>query len=66
MANQRKESAVAFLEAAVVYYGKLEIRTERVVTGNGSCNRSKTFRAACSDTVRGRFLDSPVVTYLTP
>ena len=45
MANQRKESAVAFLEAAVAYYAKLGIRIERVMTDNGSCYRSKTFRA---------------------
>jgi hypothetical protein len=31
MANQRKESAVAFLEAAVAYYAKLGIRIERVM-----------------------------------
>ena len=42
MANQRKESAVAFLEAAVAYYAKLGIRIERVMTDNGSCYRSKT------------------------
>ncbi len=47
MANQRKESAVAFLEAAVAYYAKLGIRIERVMTDNGSCYRSTTFRAAC-------------------
>ena len=47
MANQRKESAVAFLEAAVAYYAKLGIRIERVMTDNGSCYRSKTFRSAC-------------------
>jgi transposase InsO family protein len=47
MANQRKESAVAFLEAAVAYYAKLAIRIERVMTDNGSCYRSTTFRAAC-------------------
>jgi transposase InsO family protein len=47
MANQRKESAVAFLEAAVAYYAKLGIRIERVMTDNGSCYRSKSFRAAC-------------------
>src|SRR5687767_6313838 len=47
MANQRKESAVAFLEAAVAHYAKLGIRIERVMTDNGSCYRSKTFRAAC-------------------
>jgi transposase InsO family protein len=47
MANQRKESAVAFLEAAGAYYAKLGIRIERVMPDNGSCYRSKTFRAAC-------------------
>ena len=47
MANQRKESAVAFLEAAVAYYAKLGIRVERVMTDNGSCYRSKMFGAAC-------------------
>jgi transposase InsO family protein len=47
MADQRKESAVAFLEAAVAYFAKLGIRSERVMTDNGSCYRSKTFRAAC-------------------
>jgi transposase InsO family protein len=47
MANQRKESAVAFLEAALAYYGSLGIRIERVMTDNGSCYRSRTFRAAC-------------------
>jgi transposase InsO family protein len=41
--NQRKESAVAFLEAAVAYFAKLGIRIERVMTDNGSCYRSKTF-----------------------
>jgi len=47
MANQRKESAVAFLEAALAYYGSLGIRIERVMTDNGSCYRSRMFRAAC-------------------
>jgi len=47
MANQRKKSAVAFLEAAVAYFAKLGVRIERVMTDNGSCYRSKTFRAAC-------------------
>jgi transposase InsO family protein len=45
--DQRKESAVAFLEAAVAYYAKLGIRIERVMTDNGSCYQSKMFRAAC-------------------
>jgi transposase InsO family protein len=47
MVDQRKESAVAFLQAAVAYYSKLGVRIERVMTDNGSCYRSKTFRAAC-------------------
>ena len=47
MPDQRKESAVAFLEAAVAYYASLGIAVERVMTDNGSCYRSKTFRAAC-------------------
>lgn len=47
MADQRKESAVAFLEAAIAYYAKLGVRVERVMTDNGSCYRSKMFRAAC-------------------
>jgi transposase InsO family protein len=46
-ANQRKESAIAFLEAAVAYSAKLGIPVERVVTDNGSCYRSKTFHAVC-------------------
>jgi transposase InsO family protein len=47
LADQRKESAVAFLEAAVAYFAKLGVRVERVMTDNGSCYRSKLFRAAC-------------------
>ena len=43
----RKESAVAFLEAAVAYFARLGVRVERVMTDNGSCYRSKMFRAAC-------------------
>jgi len=47
MTDQRKGSAVAFLEAAVAYFASLGIRSERVMTDNGSCYRSTTFRAAC-------------------
>jgi transposase InsO family protein len=45
--DQRKQSAVAFLEASIAYYAKLSIRVECVMTDNGSCYRSKAFRAAC-------------------
>src|SRR6516162_2606010 len=47
LADQRKESAVAFLEAAVASFAKLGVRIERVMTDNGSCYQSKMFRAAC-------------------
>jgi transposase InsO family protein len=47
LADQHKESAVAFLEAAVAYFAKLGVRIERVMTDNGSCYQSKMFRAAC-------------------
>jgi transposase InsO family protein len=47
MPDERKESAVAFLEAAVAYYAKLGICIERVMTDNGSCYRSKAFRTGC-------------------
>ena len=47
MPDQRKGSAVAFLEAAVAYYASLGIKVQRVMTDNGSCYRSKAFRAAC-------------------
>jgi transposase InsO family protein len=47
MKDQRKESAVAFLETAAAYYLSLGVRLERVMTDNGSCYLSKAFRQAC-------------------
>ena len=47
--NERKESAVAFLEAAVAYYAGLGVTVSRVMTDNGSCYRSKAFAKACRD-----------------
>ena len=49
MPDEKKESAVAFLEAALAYYASLGITVQRVMTDNGSCYRSKTFRKACAD-----------------
>jgi len=49
MPNEKKESAVAFLEAALTYYASLGITVQRVMTDNGSCYRSKAFRKACAD-----------------
>ena len=47
--DERKESATAFLEAAVAYYHGLGVNVGRVMTDNGSCYRSKDFRDACHD-----------------
>ncbi len=47
MPDQRKDSAVAFLQAAVAYYASLGVYVQRVMTDYGSCCRSRTFRAAC-------------------
>lgn len=47
--DERKESAVAFLKAAVAYYASLGVVVARVMTDNGSCYRSKAFRKACVD-----------------
>ena len=49
LASERKEDAVAFLRAAVAWYRKLGIMPERVMTNNGSCYRSKLFKAACAE-----------------
>jgi transposase len=48
MPDQRKESAVAFLEAAIAYLAKLGVQVERVMADNGSCYRSKAFRASAN------------------
>ncbi len=47
--DERKESAVAFLKAAVAYYASLGVTVARVMTDNGSCYRSRAFRDACRD-----------------
>jgi transposase InsO family protein len=47
--DEKKESAVAFLSAALAYYQSLGITVVRVMTDNGSCYRSRAFRKACSD-----------------
>jgi transposase InsO family protein len=47
--DERKESAVAFLEAALAYYAGLGVIVSRVMTDNGSCYRSKAFAGACRE-----------------
>jgi len=45
--DEKKESAVAFLIAALAYYASLGVTVTRVMTDNGSCYKSVAFRAAC-------------------
>ncbi|MBL6929791.1 MAG: IS481 family transposase [Rhodospirillales bacterium] len=45
--NERGESAVAFLEAAVAWYARMGITVERVMTDNGGCYISLAFKDAC-------------------
>ncbi len=45
--SEKKEPAVEHLIAAVAYYRRLGIRTERVMTDNGPCYKSKLWAATC-------------------
>lgn len=45
--NERKESAVEALKAAVAHYGALGVKVERLLTDNGSAYRSKLFAKTC-------------------
>ena len=45
--DEKKESAVAFLNAAIAYYASLGVTISRVMTDNGGCYKSRAFRAAC-------------------
>jgi transposase InsO family protein len=46
--DEKKESAVAFLHAAIEYYRSLGVAVTRVMTDNGSCYKSFAFREACN------------------
>lgn len=48
MKDEKKESAVVFLEAALAYYKSLGVTVERVMTDNRSCYRSNAFARACA------------------
>src|SRR6195256_496150 len=47
--NEKAESAVPFLKAAVAYYKSLDVTVTRVMTDNGSCYKAFDFRDACRD-----------------
>jgi transposase InsO family protein len=48
MPNEKKESAVAALKAAVAYYESLGVTVSRVMTDNGACYKSHLFRDTCA------------------
>jgi transposase InsO family protein len=45
--NERKDCAIAFLQAMVKYFTQLGVKVRRVMTDNGSAFRSKAFARAC-------------------
>lgn len=47
MPSEKKRSAIAFLKAALAYFGSLGVKVERVMTDNGSCYKSFAFRRTC-------------------
>lgn len=47
--DERGESAAAFLRAAVAYYAGLGVTIRELLTDNGACYRSRTFKATVAD-----------------
>jgi transposase InsO family protein len=47
--DEKADSAVPFLKAAVAYYKNLGVTVTRVMTDNGSCYKAFAFRDACQD-----------------
>jgi transposase InsO family protein len=45
--DEKKESAVAFLKAAVAYYASLGVTVTGVMSDNGACYKSHAFRDLC-------------------
>ena len=47
MPDEKKESAIAFLQTALAYYRSLGVAVQRVMTDNGSCYKALAFRDLC-------------------
>ena len=60
LADERKESAVAFLGRALVWFACYGVSVERVMTDNGNCYRSHLFRQACNDAGIRHLRTSPI------
>ena len=46
-ADERKDTAINFLEEVITHYRQLGINVQRIMTDNGSCYKSAAFRKAC-------------------
>jgi len=49
MPDEKKQSAIAFLHAALAYYASLGVTVARLMTDNGGCYKAFDFRHACRD-----------------
>ena len=49
MPDEKAQSAIAFLHAALAYYRGLGVTVTRLMTDNGSCYKAFDFRHACHD-----------------
>jgi transposase InsO family protein len=47
--DEKADSAIRFLNAALAYYASLGVRVARVMTDNGSCYKAFAFRDTCRD-----------------
>jgi transposase InsO family protein len=47
--DERKPSAIQFLQNTIDYYQSLGVRVRRLLTDNGSAFRSKAFKEACAE-----------------
>jgi transposase InsO family protein len=56
--NDRKASAIAFLERALAWFGRYGVTVERMMADNGSAYRSHAFRRASAG-ARLRHLRTP-------
>jgi len=45
--DERQDSAVAFLDAAVAFFRRLGVRPQRIMTDNGSCYQARAFARRC-------------------
>jgi len=49
LANERADTAIAFMGRALEWFGDLDVRVERVLTDNGSCYRAFEFSRYLTD-----------------